>query len=343
MIRIALLDDYQRVARRYADWNKLPPQATLEVFHDHLSDEDALVERLRDFDAVMMMRERTPFPRSLLERLPNLKLLISSGMRNWSLDLEAATELGIVVCGTSNAREARSPAEVTRTYSRSTMELTWALILALLRHVVTEDKATRAGQWQTTVGTGLAGRTLGLLGLGLIGQQMAEVAAAYRMKIVAWSQNLTTGRAAECGATLVDKATLFRESDVVSVHVVLGERTRGLVGAAELALMKPTACLVNTSRGPVVDEAALLDALQRRAIAGAGLDVFGTEPLPPDSPWFALDNLVLTPHLGYVIDTNYRSFYGNTLDNILAYLEGTPRRVWNPEVLPRRRPLGTAP
>ncbi len=326
MIRIALLDDYQSVALASADWSSLPPGTAIEVFHDHLTDEQALAERLRDFDVVMALRERTPFRRSLLERLPRLKLLASAGMSNAAIDVAAATELGIVVCGTQGS-------------SRSTMELTWGLVLALLRSIPLEDRATRAGRWQVTMGTGLEGKTLGIVGLGNIGGQVAEVARAFRMRTIAWSQNLTRQRAEQCGAELVSKTELFRQSDIVTVHLRLSDRTRGLIGATELGLMKSTAYLVNTSRGPIVDEAALLDELQRRASAGAGLDVFGQEPLPPDHPLLGLDNVVLTPHLGYVTRETYRVFYGQTVENIRSFLEGKPQRVINPEVLPRRRKL----
>jgi len=344
MIKIALLDDYQRVARRFAPWEQLPAHAALEVFHDHLFEEDALVERLRDFDIVMPLRERTAFPRTVLERLPRLKLLASAGKRNRLIDMAAATELGIVVCGTSmELHEGRSVSEISRTTDRTTMEQTWALILAVVRHVVAEDRATRAGHWQTTVGWGLVGRTLGIMGLGLIGQQMAEVANLFRMNVIAWSQNLTPERAAECGATRVEKDELFRRSDVLTIHTNLSDRTRGIVGARELGLMKPTAYLVNTSRGPIVQEAALVEALRRGTIAGAGLDVYDVEPLPPRHPLLALDNVVLSPHMGYVTEDKYQTYYGRTLENILAYLKGEPIRVWNPEVLPRRRPLAAMP
>ena len=324
MFKVALLDDYQRVAPQYADWDSLSPQGSVTVFHDHLTDEDAIVERLQGFDAVMALRERTPFPRSLLERLPNLKLIASAGMRNAAIDMDAATELGIVVCGTGGS-------------SRATMELTWGLILGLLRQIPLEHRATRDGEWQRTLGIGLDSKTIGLIGLGNIGSQMAEVARAFHMNIVAWSQNLTQERAEANGAVLVSKDELLAQSDIVTIHTRWSERTRGLLGSRELALMKPSAYLVNTSRGPIVDEDALVTALRSRAIAGAGLDVFDEEPLPGDHPLLALDNVLLTPHLGYVTKETYRNFYGQTLQNIRSFIEGTPQRVMNPEALDRRR------
>lgn len=324
MLRVALLDDYQRVALQLADWSSLAGEAAVEAFTDHLTDEVALVERLRPFDVVMALRERTPFPRSLLERLPNLKLLTTAGMRNAAIDLAAATELGILVCGTTGS-------------GRSTMELTWGLILALLRRIPHEDRAMRAGRWQETVGLGLEGKTLGIIGLGNIGGQVAEVARAFHMRLLAWSQNLTDERAAACGAARVSKEELLAQADIVTIHLQLSPRTRGLIGAADLARMRPSAYLINTSRGPIVDEAALVEALRGGVIAGAGLDVFDQEPLPLGHPLLALDNVVLTPHLGYVTAETYRTFYSQTLENVRTFLAGTPHRVLNPEVLARRR------
>jgi phosphoglycerate dehydrogenase-like enzyme len=265
----------------------------------------------------MAMRERTPFQRRLLERLPNLKLLITAGMRNASIDLQAASDCGVMVCGTEGL-------------GYPTAELTWGLILSLMRRIPREDQATRNGQWQVTTGLGLQGKTLGLMGLGRLGSQVAEVGKAFKMNLIAWSQNLTAERAAEYGATLVSKDDLMSQSDVLSVHLILSDRTRGLIGARELGLMKPTAYLVNTSRGPIVDEPALIQALENGTIAGAGLDVFDVEPLPLDHPLRRLDNIVITPHLGYVTDETYRVFYGNALDDILAFLKGEPVRVLNP-------------
>ena len=325
-MRVALLDDYQGVALQMADWASLPLDVTVEAFPDHLTEEDALAARLHDFDVVMALRERTPFPRSLLTRLPNLKLLTTAGMRNAAIDVEAATELGILVCGTSGS-------------GAGTPELTWGLILALLRQIPREHQATRAGGWQETVGVDLQGKTLGLIGLGNIGSRVARVGAAFGMNLIAWSQNLTEARAAECAATLVGKDELLARADVITIHLQLSARTRGLLGARELGLIQPGAFLVNTSRGPIVEEAALVDALKRRAIAGAALDVFDQEPLPSGHPLLALENVVLTPHLGYVTHDSYRVFYGQTLENVQGLLAGTPKRVINPTALPHRRSI----
>ena len=326
-MKIAVLDDYQNVALEMADWSALPSDAEIELFQDHLADEHRLVERLQGFDAVIGMRERTPFPRSVLSQLPDLKLLITTGARNASFDVDAATELGIVVCGTGGAGEGPT-------------ELTWGLIIGLLRKIPQEDRLTREGQWQTTIGVGLKDKTLGLIGLGHIGGLMARVGNAFQMNVIAWSQNLTAHRAAECQATLVDKDTLFRESDIASVHLRLSDRTHGLVGAREISLMKDTAYLVNISRGPIVDEAALVDALERKAIAGAALDTFDVEPLPAGHPFLRLDNTIIAPHLGYVTEEGYRAFYAGAIENIRAYASGEPVRVINQEVLsaPQLRP-----
>ncbi len=268
----------------------------------------------------MGMRERTPFPRSVLEQLPQLRLLITAGMSNAVFDVPAATELGIVVAGTGGVGEGPT-------------ELTWGLILALLRQIPEEDRRTREGSWGTTVGIGLKGKTLGLLGLGHIGSLVARVGAAFDMNLIAWSQNLTSERAAECGASLVDKDSLFRDSDVLSVHVRLSERTRGLVGAREMQLMKPTSYLINISRGPIVDEDALIRALKSESIAGAGLDTFDIEPLPENHPILSLPNTVLTPHLGYVTEDGYRFRYGQVVEDIRAFASGEPIRVLNSDVL----------
>ena len=320
-MKVAVLDDYQSVAADFADWSSLPSGVEVSFFADHLNEEGALAERLADFDVVMGMRERTAFPRSLLQRLPKLRCLITTGARNASFDMEAATELGITVCGTQGAGEGPT-------------ELTWGLIIGLLRRISEEDRLTRAeGKWGSYVGTGLQGKTLALLGLGHIGSLVARVGNAFDMRVIAWSQNLTAERAAECGATLVDKDTLFSEGDVVSVHVRLSDRTRGLVGAHEIGLMKNSAILVNISRGPIVDEPALISALERRAIGGAALDTFDVEPLPADHPFLALDNTLITPHVGYVTDDGYRAFYSGVVENIRAFAAGEPVRVINPEVL----------
>lgn len=317
MTRIAILDDYQGVALRMADWGSLPADAEVVVFRDHLADPDAVATRLRDFDVVMAMRERTPFPRALLTRLPRLRLLVTAGMRNAAIDLRAAAERGVLVCGTAGL-------------PYPTAELTWGLILSLVRRIPREDRATREGRWQETVGLGVNGKTLGVLGLGTLGSRVARVGRAFEMPVLAWSQNLTAERAAQAGATLVGRDELLARSDVVTIHLVLSERTRGLIGARELSLMKPSAYLVNTSRGPIVDEAALVHALREGTIAGAGLDVFDEEPLPPDHPFRRLPNTVITPHLGYVTDETYRIFYGQALEDVQAYLRGEPTRVLHP-------------
>lgn len=315
-MRVAILDDYQGAALGSADWGALP-HTTVQAFADHLIDQDALVARLRDFDAIVVMRERTPFPRGLIEQLPELRLLVTTGARNASIDVAAAREHGITVCGT-------------RSLGTPTAELTWGLILALARHIPTEDRALREGRWQTTLGVGLHGKTLGVVGLGNLGGQVARIGRAFGMEVLAWSQNLTAERAAEAGAILVPKDELLARSDVVTMHLVLSDRTRGLIGAPELARMRPTAYLVNTSRGPIVDERALADALEARTIAGAAIDVYDVEPLAADHRFRRLDNLLLTPHIGYVTREGYQLFYGDAADDIHAYLAGTPVRVIEP-------------
>ena len=319
-MKLAILDDYQGTAKDLGDWSSLPPGTNVQFFQDHIANEDKLVERLRDFDMVMGMRERTPFTRSILSRLPKLRLLMTTGLRNASFDMEAASDMGIPVCGASGAGEGPT-------------ELTWGLILSLMRHIHEEDKRSREGSWGTTVGVGLKGKTLGLIGLGHIGSLVAKVGKAFDMNIIAWSQNMTAERAKACDARLVDKETLFRESDVVSVHLVLSDRSRGLVGAEELELMKSSAFLVNISRGPIVDEKALIDALERKAIAGAALDTFDVEPLPLSHPLFKTPNTLICPHLGYVTEESYRAFYSGVIENVRAFLSGEPIRVINEAVL----------
>ena len=311
--RVAVLDDYQNVARSFAAWDRLNGRAELTIFPDHVADEDALVERLAPFAAVALMRERTPLPRRVLERLPNLKLVTTSGMWNAAVDLAACEERGIVVSGT-------------QTGGGGTAQVTWALILALAQQITVIDRDIREGRWQTGVGDELAGKTLGLIGLGRVGAKVARVAPAFDMKVIAWSTNMTADAAAACGATRVERDELLARADFVSIHLVLGPRSRGLLGRAELALMKPTAYLINTSRGPIVDEAALIDVLQRRSIAGAGLDVFDVEPLPLDHPLRTLPNTVLTPHIGYISKASYTIFYGQMLEDIEAWLDGAPMR-----------------
>jgi len=314
MIRVAVLDDYQRAAAEMVDWAAAVPDAGVTFFADHLTGTGELAARLADFDVVVAMRERTPFPRELLARLPRLRLLVTTGMRNAAIDLGAAAELGVTVCGTAGS-------------GTSTGELTWALILALLRHVPAEDAAMRTGGWQHTIGADLAGRTLGVLGLGSIGRRVAAVGLAFGMRVIAWSQNLTAEAAAAAGARRVEREELFREADVLTIHLVLGDRTRGLVGGPELAAMKRTAYLVNTSRGPIVDESALVAHLRDGRIAGAALDVYDVEPLAPDHPLRGLPNTVLTPHLGYVTERAYRTFYGEAAEDVAAFLAGRPVRV----------------
>ncbi len=310
MARIAVLDDYQRVAHRLADWSRLDGHE-VTFFHEPL-DEPAPV--LEPFDVVCAMRERTPFPAELLERLSNLRLLVTTGMRNASIDLEAAARQGVTVCGTEGSWQA-------------TTELAFGLMLALARNIPREDASVRAGGWQTTVGVGLDGKTLGIVGLGRLGSAAARIGAAFGMGLIAWSENLTAERAAECGAGLVSRDELFASADFVTIHVVLSRRTRGLIGARELGLMKPTAFLVNTSRGPIVDEEALLAALEAGTIAGAGLDVFDREPLPADHPLRSAPNTVLTPHLGYVTEDTYRLFYEQSVEDIEAFFTGQAVRV----------------
>lgn len=320
-MRVAVLDDYQSVALSIADWSPLKGRAQVTVFKDHLSDEDRLVERLRDFDCILGMRERTPFRRSLIERLPKLKLLLTTGMNNRSYDMAAATDRGIVVCGTDGG-------------SMPTAELAWGLILGLARKIPQEDRATREGKWQTSLGVGLAGKTLGLLGLGKLGSQMAKIGNAFGMNVIAWSQNLTEERCRAVNATkAASEDELLSKADVMSIHLVLSDRTRGLIGRREFGLMKPTAYLVNTSRGPIIDEAALVEAVEQKRIAGIGLDVYDVEPLPADHPLRRLPDTVITPHLGYVTESNYREYYGKSVENIVAFLDGAPRRVINPAVL----------
>ena len=321
MTDIAVLDDYQGVSQQLADWTVLPDHCHLQVFRDHLSELDPVAERLHGFEVVCAMRERTPFPRELLQRLPNLRLLVTTGMRNASIDLKAATDCGVLVCGTDGG-PTNPPAE-----------LTWGLILALARHIHQDDAATRRGHWGTTLGPSLEGKVLGVLGLGRLGGAVARVGVAFEMSVIAWSQNLTQERAAQHGATLVTREELFRQSDILSVHVQLSERTTGLVGSHELGLMKPTALLINTARGPIVDEKALIDALRNGTIAGAGLDVFDEEPLPPDHPFLAMENTLLTPHLGYATPEQLSVRYQGTIEDIVAFLEGSPIRALNPEAL----------
>jgi phosphoglycerate dehydrogenase-like enzyme len=312
MAEIAILDDYQNVALGMADWSRLQGQNRIVVFNEHLADLETAARRLAPFDVIGIMRERTAFPRALFERLPNLRLLVTTGRRNASVDLDAARDHRVTVCGTGGGRT-------------STAELAVALMLALARHLREEFHAMRAGGgWQTTVGFDLEGRTLGVIGLGTLGARVAKICGAIGMGVIAWSENLTAARAAEVGAERVDKDELFRRADVVTVHTVLSRRTRGLIGARELALMKPTAVLINTSRGPIIDEAALIAALRERRISGYGADVFDSEPLAADHPLRAEPRALLTPHLGYVTEDTYRGFYAGMAAAIEAWLAGKP-------------------
>jgi phosphoglycerate dehydrogenase-like enzyme len=325
-MRLALLDDYHGVALQMADWNRLAPRVEVTSFGQPIVDPDELVRALSPFEAILAMRERTRFPRTVLERLPDLRLLVTTGMWNASIDIDYATSRGIQVCGT-------------RDVGHLTAELTLGLMLALARQMPQEERALREGRWQTRLGECLHGKTLGILGLGNLGQQVCRFGQMMGMEAIAWSQNLTDDAARQARARLVTREDLFARSDYVTIHLRLSDRTRGLVGGAELARMKPTAYLINTSRGPIVDESSLIDALRRRAIAGAALDVFETEPLPMDAPVRTLDNVILLPHLGYVSKENWRLMYGDGLEDVEGFLEGRPVRALN---APLRTPHSAA-
>jgi phosphoglycerate dehydrogenase-like enzyme len=325
-MRVAILDDYQQVSLASTDWSAVRSLAEIDVFAKHIASTEALVGALEPYDVIVAMRERTFFDASRLSQLPRLRLLVTTGMANSSIDLAAASAQGVTVCGTGGS-------------AYSTAELTWGLILALVRHIPTEDRRMKSvgrpggaalgvsGGWQQTVGTGLHGKKLGLVGLGHQGQTVAKIGRAFGMKLAAWSQNLDPDVAKKAHAEAVSKEELFSSCDVVTVHYKLGPRSAGLVGAAELALMKPSAYLVNTSRGPIVDSAALLSALRSGSIAGAALDVFDVEPLPLSDPLRAAPNVVLTPHLGYVTEDAYQVFYGDAAKDIVAFASGSPVRV----------------
>jgi phosphoglycerate dehydrogenase-like enzyme len=314
-LRCAILDDYQNVALTMADWSKVKGDVEIKVFNEHLGSGDKVIEALKGFAIICAMRERTAFPRAVIEALPELKLLVTTGMRNASIDLEAAKARNIVVCGTPS-------------FGNATAAIATGLMLDLARNISYEQTRLKAGlPWQTTIGLDLEGMTLALLGLGRLGTRMAEIGRVFRMNAIAWSQNLTPERCAEAGVEPVRRDDLFRRADFLSIHLQLAPRTRGLVGARELGLMKRSAYLINTSRGPIVDEAALIAALREKRIAGAGLDVFDIEPLPVKHPLRALDNVVLTPHLGYVVEQNYRAFFGGMVDAIRGFLDGKPERV----------------
>jgi len=330
MIKIAILDDYAKVALQLADWSALDGKAEITVFEQHLTEDEAAVA-LEPFDVLCTVRERMSLPRSLFERLPNLKLVTIIGMDLPNLDMAAATEHGVIVSHSNFANP------LFANMVNATPELTWGLMIATVRHLSLESRRMHEGAWQSTVGVNLAGRTLGLLGLGRIGSRMAEYARVFGMPVIAWSQNLTEEKAKASGAERVEKDDLFRRSDIVSIHVRLSDRTRGLVTARELALMKPGAYLINTSRGPIVVEADLLAALRAGKIAGAGLDVFDEEPPPRAHPFRTMDNVTVAPHLGYVTRESLTAFYVDTLEAVAAFVNGTPIRIANPAALAHRR------
>jgi phosphoglycerate dehydrogenase-like enzyme len=310
-LKIAILDDYLDVVLSLADWNSLPDGTIVERFTDHLTNEDELAQRLEPFDIIVAKRERTPFPRTLFMRLPNLKLMVVGRKHNRKIDIATATELGIFITGTER-------------FGTAAAELTWGLILALLRNIPREDRAIRNGQWHDRIGKTLEGSTLGIIGLGRIGTKIAALANAFGMTVIAWSQNMTPDTAKQAGARYVERDELFRQADIVTVHVALSERTEKLIGAHELGLMKSSAYLVNTARGPIIDEKALIAALENNAIAGAGLDVFEQEPLTPDHPFRRIDNVIVTPHIGYVTEESFKAYYQSAVENIKAFLEGSP-------------------
>lgn len=313
--RCAILDDYQNVALKFADWSALQDRVDITVFDKPFAKPQDTITALQDFDIVCAMRERTPFRADTVAALPKLKLLITSGMRNAAFDMEALKARGVTVCGTGG-------------FGNATAALTIGLMLELTRHIGHENARMHAGEaWQVTMGQDLEGMTLGILGLGKLGTKVAAIAKALGMSVIAWSQNLAPEACAAASVGYATKEELFSRADIVSIHVVLSKRTRGLITAADLARMKPTAYLVNTARGPIVDEDALLDVLRHGKIAGAGLDTFGQEPLPADHPLRSLDNVVLTPHLGYVTEQNYRRYYGDMVEDIGAWLNGAPLRV----------------
>lgn len=313
-VRIAVIDDWQDVARDVVDWSVLDGIGELSFLHDYPADAATLIERLAPFEVICVMRERTRFDDALLAGLPRLKLLVTGAMRNAAIDIASATRRGIQVCGTDS-------------YKQAAPELTWALIMALGRNLLAEATSLRNGGWQIGLGSDLYGKTLGILGLGSIGQRIAQYGQAFGMRVIAWSENLSAERAAAAGVEYVDKRALFEQADVLSVHLVLSARSKGLVDAQALGWMKPTAYLVNTARGPIVDEAALIAALQEKRLAGAALDVFDEEPLPADHPFRRLDNVLATPHIGYVSEANYRVFYGQMIEDIQAWAAGAPIRL----------------
>jgi len=315
MLRAAILDDYQGVALKFADWSPLAGKVELTVFERPFRDQAETIAQLQGFHIVAGMRERTPFPRAVIEALPDLKLLITTGARNNSFDLTAAAERGVTVCGTG-------------TFGNPTVGIAFGLMLELTRRIGFENARMKAGEpWQVTIGRDLEGLTLGVVGLGKLGRRVAAVGKAFGMNVIAWSPNLTPEKAKEGGADYASREALFAQADILTIHLVLGDRSRGLIGAEDIARMKKTAYLINTARAPIVDQAALLKALDEKRIAGAGLDVFDVEPLPVDHPYRKLDNVVLTPHLGYVSEQTYRKFYPDIVEDIVAFLDGKPVRV----------------
>lgn len=314
--RLAILNDFQGAALQFADWEAIRGLFSIDHFQEMLPEGDRRAGALEPYEVIVAMRERTPFPSELLQRLPHLKLLVTTGMWNRAIDMQAATRQGITVCGTDSSRQAP-------------VELAWALILGVSRHIAQEDAAMRGGSWQTRVGVELHGKTLGVLGLGRLGSEMVRIGRAFGMEPIVWSQNLTAAKAAEAGAALVSKEGLFRRSDIITIQLVLSDRTRGLIGEAELRSMKPTAMLVNTSRGPIVDEDALVTALTEGWIGGAALDVYEVEPLPRDHRLRRAPRTLLTPHIGITTDVNYRIYYTQAVEDVLAWLAGEPLRVLN--------------
>lgn len=313
-VQIAVIDDWQNVASDVVDWSVLEAVGTVHFLHDYPADTATMIERLKGFEVICVMRERSTFDKALLQGLPALKLLVTGGMRNAAIDIPAAKALGITVCGTDS-------------YKYAAPELTWALIMASTRNLVAEAESLRAGDWQVGLGGDLYGKTLGILGLGSIGQKVAQFAQVFGMHVIAWSENLTPERAAESGVTWVSKRALFEQADILTVHLVLSDRSRGLVDAEALSWMKPTARLVNTARGPIVDEQALVHALETGRLAGAALDVYAEEPLPVDHPFRRLPTVLATPHVGYVSQQNYRQFYSQMIEDIQAWTNGVPIRV----------------
>lgn len=317
-MRLAILDDFQNVVRSVSDWSVLEDRIDITVFNDHLYDLEAIAERLQPFEIVVCIRERTRFPRELLDKLPNLKLLVTGGMRNLGIDMTAAKEKGVVVCGSQSL-------------SHSTSELTWALLLATVRNIPREVESVRAGGWQVGLGTCVHGKTLGIIGLGKQGVPVAGYATAFGMNVIAWSQNLTAEKCAEHGVELASSLDdLLARADIVTIHVVLSARTKGLIGAAQLKKMKPSAFLINTSRGPIVEEAAMVAAIEDGTIAGAGLDVFDIEPMPADHPYRRIDGIVATPHLGYTALEGFQNFFDQGIEDIEAWLKGAPIRIMSP-------------